>query len=264
MALGILNAIWGGMILCALLTELVPSLNSISTHGKCRSTTQFSAISSHLCQVPKSYFRHLYYLGCLLSMTFFYYSILFHFSLQHILCFFLWLLHNFRRLWETHFITIYGSSTMHIGGYLAGLLHYMITPITFYFASPPLDQLSSHQRLRFLSAICLFLWASWTQHNCHLILYNIKVRNLNIPCRPIYEVPTQSYFKYICCPHYLAEILVYLSFLLLLHFDPTVMLLLVWVTTNLSVVANRHYRWYLQNLPTDVPHNWKRLVPLIW
>lgn len=259
-------SLWGILIVCAILTELIPSLRSISAHGKCRASLETTSsridFIHSICQVPKSYFRHMYALGSLLALTSLYCSLSFQQSFQQILCLLLWTLHNLRRLWESFYITIYGSSTMHVGGYLVGLFHYVVAPVTFLLVAPPTHAMSIDMIV--LSAT-IFLLANWIQFNTHLILYILKASNKRAsPFRFIYQVPTESYFRYICCPHYLSEILIYLSFTIIFYHDPAIWCMLLWVITNLSIVANRQYCWYQEQVDLKVPTHWKRLVPFVW
>jgi 3-oxo-5-alpha-steroid 4-dehydrogenase 3 / polyprenol reductase len=261
---------WAGLGGCALLTELIPLLKPIAIHGKCRSSSPpaNSWFELHaFCQVPKSYFKHMYVLGSVFALIVLLYSmppLSNDISTRIRICLFLWTLHNIRRLWESCCITIFGASTMHLGGYLAGLAHYLLVPLTIYFASPIPKPSSSLGVFVDISAVCLFFLASKVQYSSHEILYQLKRQQRSLNSRPIYEVPTKSYFEYVCCPHYLAEIFVYGSLCILLRFDFSVWLMLFWVTTNLAVVANQQYRWYLRQHEDKVPRNWKRLVPMVW
>lgn len=262
--------VWAGLLFCALLTEYIPFLNSIAVHGKCRSsllhTEPLKKIELfHLwCQVPKSYFRHMYLLGSLLAIVVLLQCLLdSNISYQKSLCLLLWMLHNFRRLWETFFLTIFGSSTMHLGGYIAGIIHYSFVPLTIYWGDP-FVQASSFDAILECFAILIFVIASWIQYESHRVLYDLKRGKASSNSHFVYEVPIVSYFRFVCCPHYSAEILIYVSFLMLLHFNASAFLMLVWVTTNLSIVANQQYCWYLKHDGPKIPRNWRRLIPLIW
>jgi len=78
-----------------------------------------------------------------------------------------------------------------------------------------------------------------------------------------YEVPRGSWFQRLCCPHYSAEILVYVSFLLLDPSSKALQTLLLWVTSNLAVTGRRQLLWYRTNdqLRGDVPRDWCVLLP---
>jgi 3-oxo-5-alpha-steroid 4-dehydrogenase 3 / polyprenol reductase len=258
-------AVWAGLLFCALLTKYIPVLNSIAVHGKCSSPLPTESLNGiellhRCCQIKKSNFRHMYLLGSVLAMTALFQSVLdLNSSTQKILCLFLWLLHNIRRLWETQFMTIFGSSTMHLGGYFAGLVHYTFVPMTIYWANPLIETSSFD-----FFAIFIFIFASWIQYDSHRVLYQMKQGKIHSKSHSVYEIPTKSCFQYVCCPHYSAEIIIYLSFLVLLHFNASAFLLLVWVATNLSIVANQQYCWYCKHDDARIPRHWCRLIPFVW
>jgi 3-oxo-5-alpha-steroid 4-dehydrogenase 3 / polyprenol reductase len=271
---GMLRLVWVTLIGCAVLTESVPFLNPIATHGKCQSSSQINtwkAINSlhTLCQVPKSFFKHMYRLGSLFSVIILLQSIYPWYQLRNkmqlrmTICLVLWTIHNLRRLWETNYMTIFGTSTMHLGGYVAGMVHYIAVPLTIHFANCISDP-SSLDILVDIAAICFFFFANWVQFRCHEILYRLKRQQKYSNSSPIYEVPTESYFHYVCCPHYLAEICLYGCVWILLRFDVPALLMLLWVTTNLAIVANQQYCWYIQQHKQNIPRNWKRLLPMVW
>ena len=84
-----------------------------------------------------------------------------------------------------------------------------------------------------------------------------------------YLRPSKYLFKWVCCPHYFAEIIVYFSMWLInvalsnykqLHL--ILLLALAWVTSNLMVVSYQQFLWYKLN--TDVPRDWCIILPFVW
>jgi hypothetical protein len=79
----------------------------------------------------------------------------------------------------------------------------------------------------------------------------------------------------VTCPHYLAEILVYVSFCALLslerqqqqqHQPPHEnnqrhVMVLVWVTSNLTMSALINHKWYQTHLPTTAIQGRKAIFP---
>lgn len=257
-----ISGIWLLLSFCAILTACIPALHSISTHGKRQIKTILSSSSSFMTnihtylQVPKRYFWHMYLLGLFSTATIVaaspnkYYRI----SPNHSFIITLWTIHLTRRLLECHFITIYNESTMHVAGYVVGLLHYVLAPFTILTGIP----YTSFTTVT--CAIFLYIFASGVQYYAHLTLYHIKS---NRPAKRPYRLPKSLPFRYSATPHYFAEILLYISFLLLVP-DFSCMCLLVWVTVNLAVVANQQYHWYISKFPEEVPLRWSRLVPVVW
>lgn len=161
---------------------------------------------------------------------------------------------------------------MHIGGYLAGILHYILVPITIIITTTTTTTttLKNLNEIIFFNsfAIILFTFATWIQYHSHFILYQLKFKKLHLATnikKTIYSLPTESFFYYICCPHYSAEILLYLSLFILLSNNIAILFLLLWVITNLAIVSNRQYEWYYKNYPSSsIPTHWKRLIPGVW
>ena len=211
---------------------------------------------------------------------------------------------------------------MHVAGYLLGLFHYLILPFAFISApdcssSVEISEeiLTTTQRQPLMSdepqviiGVILCLFAQMQQYRHHMILAEIRLRrNEEKKLEPgsaatksvqKYHIPRGGLFQYVSCPHYLAEILIYTSFLLLLrdidsrsllllpaewNCGPSLLLcestwwqalnslkvwkagaLLLWVTTNLSVSAWNSHSWYLDTFQESYPENRKALIPFVW
>eukprot|EP00978_Attheya_sp_CCMP212_P002387 scaffold4890_cov57-Attheya_sp.AAC.1 len=124
-----------------------------------------------------------------------------------------------------------------------------------------------------LGALMLGLVGQYEQHLHHVILANLRKRanqttiSRTVPSKSSgetkgnhYAIPIGRGFDYVSCPHYLAEICIYISFYLLLghnhndglQFESLVELLqkhqatilLFWVTVNLTISAQGSHQWY--------------------
>lgn len=214
-----------------------------------------------------------------------------------------------RRLTECLFVHRWNpGSRMHGAVYLVGLAHYLFLPMVFF----PLDAAGHHHQQQqqknttqsanhtntdvkkpffFLSlkggyplifgsiALALVcLWAQYQQLRHHIILANLRCRRATdddgddkVRCR--YDLPHGAWFQYVSCPHYTAEILVYIS-MVACHwyhhdalvgergFDTTTLatttittcrwrmgILLFWVVLNLIINGRQSHRWYLDHIP---------------
>jgi 3-oxo-5-alpha-steroid 4-dehydrogenase 3 len=209
--------------------------------------------------VPKSYFAHMYIVSlfaCIVLIFTNYQSARASVSLVLFLC------HSLRRFLECLFITNFSASRMNIGGYLAGLIHYIVVPLTL---SQPA---STVIRTGWVGAlVSLFVMTSLWQSNLHYILFQLKNRSLRDKNGRggAYMLPTGSTFRYVCCPHYTAEIILYLS-LFVLDFQSSLRLcMLIWVVSNLFVVSSSQYDWYRERNWSEMQvRNTKRLVPFVW
>lgn len=279
------------LIMGSILVYIFPSLSCIGSHGKLENDRRFdkTTILSFITKlrVPKSYFIHMYILGLCINTIFILNSIKYTLLTKltdldninenlkvksnYILILILFELHTVRRLYECCFLTIYGNSTIHFGGYLCGLFHYMLTPICFHY-NVLLNYNFSNFIFRFIS-IYIYLLSSYGQYRTHEILYNLKLENMKkidekeikSKKNKIYSIPKGLLFQYVCCPHYFQEICIYLSFFLLQPTSLPMLCLLLWVISNLAVSSNNQFKWYKHHYNSkDYPTNWKKLIPFVW
>ena len=81
-----------------------------------------------------------------------------------------------------------------------------------------------------------------------------------------YSFPRGFGFDYVVCPHYTSEIVIYISFLMLNPASSSLFCMLLWVASNLSVVADSQFHWYTEKFPEEMKKmaELKRLIPGIW
>lgn len=291
------SVVWVMFTLCSLATTFIPFLKKIASHGKCNKREADGPDSTDVTLanyihekmfIPKKMFAHLYVIGASCAL----WNVISEIAQQNftanagvlecithilhsrlLLVLLLWTLHVLRRLFESLLITRYGDSRMHVAGFVAGLVHYVAVPLCFREGNDAGSESDSDRDIFCLSfqdiilmgVPCLiFLFANYIQSETHFILFRMKAEQLATSCSE-YKLPTRSWFKLMCVPHYTAEVIIYLSLALLMpcrHWSSK--LLVVWVTSNLSVVASRQYVWYQQQFPDEIPTPWYRLLPYVW
>ena len=224
-------------------------------------------------------------------------------------------IHIARRAYECLYVQQYRneSSKMHFMGYLLGLGHYTVLPLVFWdidassidiisninitdevnsFGSrivSSVTKMNLSSRVFILAMTVILLWLQYEQYKHHVILADIrrvdlieKKRDDDPSQNRHYSIPPyQRWFRYVLCPHYLAEILLYLSFAILLEMASEAIIedtteckniesknhenlptrgrivtyiiqgtrfrhwtLFGWVATNLTVSAMNSYDWY--------------------
>jgi len=268
------------MTLCSILVAILPSLNFIANHGKHNNKKKMNNnknnniiimilnILSKL-EVSKSLFKYMYWFGIIIS----FYHIIFiimNTNIQIMDCLINLLMlefHLIRRLWECYYCTIYGNSLMNISGLLCGLVHYFVVPLCIIYGNNNNDNnnncILSQKNSIFLwksLSITIFFVANYFQFESHLILYKLKIKYSES-----YTLPTDSMFKYVCCPHYLMEILIYISFWMSSPCSLSLICLQLWVISNLSVVANQNLTYYKEKFKDKYDlKNWKRIFPYLW
>jgi hypothetical protein len=202
--------------------------------------------------IPKSYFLHFYLLGLLINIS------LVIFSRSASFLFIIFICHMFRRLYECLYIHQFGSnSTMSFIHYLIGLIHYPFVGLTILIDSKYSDQY--HSLFNYGFALLLFLTASYIQYQVHLTLGKTQRTE-----KEHYPIPNGYWaFEYFSCPNYIAEIFLYISFLLISHRTSSFMSLVIWVIVNQCLSALLTQRWYHQHYGQTYPSKRCALIPFI-
>lgn len=100
----------------------------------------------------------------------------------------------------------------------------------------------------------------WVKQNeCHTHLAGLKK----------YTLPEQGWFRYIVCPHYTSECLIYLGISIASApaeqtLNRTVVLGLVFVAINLGMTAAGTKQWYAQKFGADRLATRWRMIPFIF
>ena len=205
--------------------------NSKNTASKSKNVFSASWQALQELKVPKHWFTHMYVLGLLIGLHVF--AVNMNMNLQpavaggdvymlpmlgecHIrtdsaasITLALINVQCMRRLFECHFVSDFGASTMHVSGYVVGMLHYFLVPLSFALASDN-NELSASgtdagvgvdtsagaggdsaytvsllQTTLTSTTVCTacigFLLASWTQYTCHRELASCGKREKQHP-----------------------------------------------------------------------------------
>lgn len=277
-----LGGLWLLFAACSLAVWLVPGLRSIGDHGKQTLISPAEEETSSglgawfgmlkRLMVPKQLFAVLYLYGFVVAVTVQVvvrinpYPSIFTAWEHRGLALTLWAMHLLRRLLECVYITNYGRSEMHIFGFIVGIAHYTMVPVSLFCVNSKDTALSATGRsLILFIAVLFFVLANFYQFKFHFILYRLKATCLSRGGQP-YALPEESCFKLVSCPHYTAEIAIYMSLCLMAApaMSAAMSALLLWVVSNLSVVADRQHLFYSTMYPDKVPKKWHRLFPLIY
>ncbi|CAN6229261.1 unnamed protein product [Urochloa humidicola] len=195
-----------------------------------------------------------------------------------------------RRLYETEHVFHYSpSARMHIMGYLTGLFYYVAAPLSL--ASSCLPEAIEYLRYQIAEFIVkgrarmpdlvidpshllkpllklgwsqwigavIFIWGSLHQSRCHAILGSLREHKDSDE----YVIPCGDWFSRVSCPHYLAELVIYLGMLIASGgSDVPVWFLYLFVITNLSFAAVQTHKWYLQKFE-DYPRSRYAIIPFV-
>jgi 3-oxo-5-alpha-steroid 4-dehydrogenase 3 / polyprenol reductase len=107
--------------------------------------------------------------------------------------------------------------------------------------------------------LMVFTIASILQFACHRHLASLRK----------YSLPTNFLFRYVICPHYLMECIIYLSLARIAApadrlFNATLLCVTTFVAINLSVVADSTREWWRTKFGEAAVLERYRMFPLIW
>ncbi|KAI0439577.1 hypothetical protein F4803DRAFT_564389 [Xylaria telfairii] len=184
---------------------------------------------------------------------------------QVVLVWFLMGLQGARRLYEHLAILRSSSSSMWITHWLLGSGFYLCTSVSIWVEGSGAIQCSgpSCPGIRFpplksVVASSVFLIAWLMQYRCHRHLAGLKK----------YSLPDKGLFRYLVCPHYTCECLLYLSMAVLAApedqlYNRTLVCACIFVSTNLGVTANGTKIWYSEKFGKGVQGKWK-MIPIVF
>lgn len=263
--------------ICAkLLPELqasVLSYGKLNLHNNKKPTSLWATQLSKLI-VPKHYFSHFYVIGllfaflCILELTWLQYYghplLLIRLLQQYdstngthaidfqtcIIGLLLFTLHLSRRVYESFWIEKPSkTATMHLSHYLIGIGFYgamvfgtWLEGLSSFGKFQPLQPIN----ITTILSILLFFYASYHQYKCHVILASLRNKNDG------YTIPRGDWFEWIVTPHYLADILIYLSLCILYQFKSYILTCgFIWTIVNLSIISNETNTWYQIHFSTE-------------
>jgi protein-S-isoprenylcysteine O-methyltransferase Ste14 len=88
------------------------------------------------------------------------------------------------------------------------------------------------------------------------------LRNLRAPGEDAYKIPQSGLYRWISCPNYFGEMLIWTGWAVATWSLPGLSFAL-WTVANLAPRARSHHAWYQQTFP-DYPSKRKALLPGLW
>ena len=111
--------------------------------------------------------------------------------------------------------------------------------------------------------VTLFAVASVLQFQSHTILARLRKDKSGHVVTLKHSIPRGSLFNILSCPHYFAEILIYLSMCIIFNGRSTTWLFVCgFVVLNQIVVGLFNHQWYLDTFK-DYPRNRKAVIPFL-
>ncbi|EAA28037.3 hypothetical protein GE21DRAFT_4706 [Neurospora crassa] len=171
-----------------------------------------------------------------------------------------------RRLYEDSLVHGKSKSTMWIVHWVLGLSYYLFTSVAVwvegsgaileYQSTGAIDY--TMPSFKSLVGTFMFLYASVNQYRCHRHLAGLKK----------YSLPDLGLFRYLICPHYFCECLVYLSLAIVAApqgelLNKTLLCALVFVVVNLGVTAAGTRKWYAEKFGSKAVETKWDMIPFI-
>ncbi|RHZ86928.1 hypothetical protein Glove_42g22 [Diversispora epigaea] len=124
------------------------------------------------------------------------------------------------------------------------------------FTFPPLTNFLTWN---ILLGVSLFLYAFYHQFKAHKILASLRPKSSSSSSVPsIYSIPKGGWFDYVSSAHYFAEILIYISFVILNKGQIlTNYLVVIWTAFGLGSSAKNSDLWGKERFGEKWPNRWK-------
>ncbi|XP_061848806.1 polyprenol reductase isoform X3 [Colius striatus] len=189
-----------------------------------------------------------------------------HFSVLLVLVL-LWL-HSCRRLAECLWTSVFSSGVIHIVQYCFGLGYYIAVGSTLLCQVPTNvrngKELSVQIRWYHIVGAMMYIWASLHQHRCLVILANLRKSKSGKVISLSHSVPVGDWFERVSCPHYFAELLIYLSMAITLGFhNVTWWCVVMYVLFNQALAAVLCHEFYQKNF-SSYPKHRKAFIPFVF
>lgn len=174
----------------------------------------------------------------------------------------------FLGLWEAHYIhrafiypfSLRGDKNMPLAVVAFGILFNMMNAYlngihVFTFSSSYSNNWLVDPR--FIAGLALFITGFLINRSADQTL-----RNLREPGEDDYKIPQTGLYRWISCPNYFGEIVIWTGWAVATWSLPGLAFAL-WTIANLAPRARSHHAWYLESFP-EYPPERKALVPKVW
>ncbi|KPM37297.1 hypothetical protein AK830_g9267 [Neonectria ditissima] len=171
-----------------------------------------------------------------------------------------------RRLYESLIVSKTGTSPMWVVHWALGLVYYSTMSVSVWIegSSTILESWASpNQGPRYVrkmsSAMALYFFACLKQNECHRYLASLKK----------YTLPTEGWFRFLICPHYTCECLIYLVIAWGSAppgqlFNKTILCGLLFVAVNLGATGFGTKKWYVEKFGADKVAGRFIMIPFVF
>ncbi|XP_069600563.1 polyprenal reductase [Ranitomeya imitator] len=181
----------------------------------------------------------------------------------------LWL-HSLRRFLECRYVSVFSGGVIHLAQYCLGIGYYLLLGITVLdhaeldYKKVTVPGLVLQLRWYHIFGCLLYIWASLHQNRCHMILAGLRKDKSGKVVTMQHVMPSGDWFDSVSCPHYFAELLIYISVAFLFGLTHlTWWLQVLFVLFNQSLAAILCHEFYLQKFDS-YPANRKAFIPFVF
>ncbi|KAM6076069.1 polyprenal reductase isoform 2-T2 [Chlamydotis macqueenii] len=179
----------------------------------------------------------------------------------------LWL-HSCRRLAECLWTSVFSNGVIHIVQYCFGLVYYIAIGSTVLCQVPANirngKELSVHVSWYHIVGVAMYVWASLHQHRCLVILANLRKTKSGKVISLSHSVPFGDWFERVSCPHYFAELLIYVSMAITFGFgNVTWWCVVMYILFNQALAAVLCHEFYQNNF-SSYPKHRKAFIPFVF
>ncbi|XP_075422535.1 polyprenal reductase isoform X1 [Ascaphus truei] len=181
----------------------------------------------------------------------------------------LWV-HGVRRLMECLFVSVFSTGVIHLVQYCFGLGYYLLIGLTVFghyqldSRTVSVEDLLMQTRCYHALGMMLYIWASIHQYRCHVILANLRKSKAGKIVNMNHAVPSGDWFDRVSCPHYFAELLIYVSIAIIFGlWNMTWWLVVIYVLFNQALAALLCHQFYHEKFDS-YPVNRKAFIPFLF
>ncbi|XP_028260091.1 polyprenal reductase [Parambassis ranga] len=175
-------------------------------------------------------------------------------------------LHSLRRLLECLFVSVFSDGVMHVVQYVFGLGYYVILGLTVLCSDREGEGtgtlLSQLEWLHVLGFV-LFIGSSLLQHQSMVLLAQLRTGKSGSVETLNHRVPKGGWFELVSCPHYFAELLIYISLSFVFRgLSFTWWLVVLYVLFNQALAAQLCHDLYTSKYES-YPRNRRAFIPFL-
>ncbi|XP_063316048.1 polyprenol reductase [Pelobates fuscus] len=179
-------------------------------------------------------------------------------------------LHSVQRLVECLFVSVFSSGVIHLAQYCFGLIYYLLVGITILSYSRldtkafSVGDLLMQGHWGHAIGLMLYIWASIHQTRCHVILAKLRKNKSGKVINMNHVIPHGDWFENVSCPHYFAELLIYVSISIVFGLvNTTWWLVVLYVLCCQALTAALCHEFYHEKFKSYPAHR-KAFIPFLF